>query len=467
MLLRVLKAGIFLVLFVAAVVSPRVVSAQAEVNLPALRGLAPFSVLPNTAAGQAALESNYVVTGAIADGTAKQAALQASALQRDQALEDAFITSGNASELADGLGTQLGTEYQVAAVYTSGDDGATSSFTSVSPQLAALFAYTAGVTGADAAAAKFFFANATVVSHGEAGPLSKDGASILSAAGGVSDVYGRAYHRPAGSKGADPYGNSRPFQTETSFAPFGGLDYFGELSKNADYLEGPAQNLVESPAFPSGHTTYGFTEALLLALFVPQRYPQMIVRGAEYGNSRIVMGAHYAMDVIGGRTLAYYDVAHLLAQDPAYAGGQADGAIGVAGYRAAVIAARSDLTKALLAGCGSSIAQCASVDSGRFSDGAKDAAFYETTQTYGLAAVYDATAHKSEDVAALAPEAGYLLSVAFPGLTLAQADGVLTKTEGPGGGFLDDGSAFGVYSRLDLYKAALMAQSLAGTVHGG
>jgi hypothetical protein len=54
----------------------------------------------------------------------------------------------------------------------------------------------------------------------------------------------------------------------------------------------------------------------------------------------------------------------------------------------------------------------------------------------------------------LAPEAGYLLTVAFPYLTLAEADAILTETEGPGGGFLDNGSAFGVYSRLDLYKAA-------------
>jgi hypothetical protein len=33
-------------------------------------------------------------------------------------------------------------------------------------------------------------------------------------------------------------------------------------------------------------------------------------------------------------------------------------------------------------------------------------------------------------------------------------------TEGPGGGFLDNGSAFGIYSRLDLYKAAEQAAAL-------
>ena len=54
----------------------------------------------------------------------------------------------------------------------------------------------------------------------------------------------------------------------------------------------------------------------------------------------------------------------------------------------------------------------------------------------------------------IAPEAGYLLTVAFPNLTLEAADRILTETEGPGGGFLADGSPFGLYSRLDLYAAA-------------
>jgi hypothetical protein len=65
-----------------------------------------------------------------------------------------------------------------------------------------------------------------------------------------------------------------------------------------------------------------------------------------------------------------------------------------------------------------------------------------------------------EDVAKRAPEAGWLLKAAFPYLTLAQADQILTITEGPGGGFLDDGSAFGVYSRLDLFKAGLKAEAM-------
>jgi hypothetical protein len=50
---------------------------------------------------------------------------------------------------------------------------------------------------------------------------------------------------------------------------------------------------------------------------------------------------------------------------------------------------------------------------------------------------------------------------AFPFLTLEQADHILTVTEGPGGGFLDNGSAFGVYSRLDLYRAGEKAMAMA------
>ena len=84
----------------------------------------------------------------------------------------------------------------------------------------------------------------------------------------------------------------------------------------------------------------------------------------------------------------------------------------------------------------------------------------ELTQTYGLPVVFAKNAQGTEDVAKLAPEAGYLLTAAFPSLTLAQADAILTLTEGPGGGFLDNGSAFGVYSRLDLYKAAEQAAAL-------
>ena len=200
--------------------------------------------------------------------------------------------------------------------------------------------------------------------------------------------------------------------------------------------------------------------SLVLAMLVPERYKEMIARGAEYGNDRILMGAHYAMDVLGGRTLATYDLAHLLANDPAYMGRTYKHAPVLKDYQVALKGARDDVRKALEAACGKAVADCAREDIGRFSDPAQNEAFYAATQTYGLPVVYPKAAMARPDVGKLAPEAGYLLTTAFPTLTLDQANAILTDTLGPGGGFLDDGSAFGVYSRLNLYAAGSRAAAM-------
>ena len=443
--------GVALALIGALV--PRHAPAQSMSNMAALQGLAPVSVLPNTPAGQAALAANLSITGAIQTGSLKQPILLPFPAQQQQALRDAFITSGNATELADGLGTKLGSVYQTLARYNGPRD-----FTSVSPAIANLFAYTNETTASDSNFGKYAFANKTI--DGKT-PVSNAAAAILASRHGITDVFGKAYNVVAGSAGADAYGNSRPFQTEPSLTPIIGPDYFGLPSSNAAFLNGPSQDLTDSPSFPSGHATYGTMEAVLLAILVPERYPQEITRAAEYGNDRVILGAHYAMDVIAGRTLALHDVAHLLANDPAYVGQPKNRAAVITDYQAALMAARSDLIAALQSGCGGTIAVCAAEDTSRFSNTTANAAFYEATQTYGLPVVYQDTADMVEDVGEVAPEAGYLLTAAFPTLTLAEADGILTSTEGPGGGFLDDGSAFGLYSRLNLYAAATRAATLA------
>lgn len=426
------------------------VRAQTATNLNALLGLAPVSTLENSAAGRAALAANLTVTGSIQDGTARQPPLLPIPEQQQQALRDAFITRGNADQLADGLGSTLGGAYQSLASYMSPDDGKTSSFTSISPAIAQLFVYANATASSDSESGKFFFANATVDAKE---PASAQAMSVLNEIGGIRDIFGKAYGLPAGSNGASRYGNSRPFQTEPRLVSFEGKDFFGVLSGNIAYLRGPVQDLINSPSYPSGHTTYGYMDSLLLALLVPERYPQMVVRAAEYGNNRIILGAHYAMDVLGGRTLAAYDLAQLLADKPAYVGIKRRG-VEIDDFYTTLTVSRAELTKALESACGKPVAACARQDHSRFADATRNRSFYDVTQTYGLPAVFPQTYSMAEDVAKLAPEAGYLLTAAFPYLTLAQADDILTSTEGPGGGFLDNGSAFGVYSRLNLYRAA-------------
>jgi hypothetical protein len=448
--MRIPKSARALAIFAVLILSAAHAAAQTATNLRALQGLAPFSALEKSEAGKAALAVNLAVTGAIQSGTAHQLTLLPFSVLQQQALRDAFITGGNAYELADGLGSTLGGVYQSLTSYTRTNNGKAASVTNISPAIAQLIAYANATSRADSNSGKYFFANATL--DGKK-PVSPADLAILKEIGGTTDIFGKAYGFLAGSKGANRYGNSRPFQTESHFLSFEGMDFFDVPSGNLAYLRGPAQNLMNSPSFPSGHTTFGYMESLLLALLVPERYPQMVARAAEYGNNRIIMGAHYAMDVLGGRTLATYDLAQLLANKPGYVGTEREGIV-IKDFQQALGAARADLAKALGSGCGSAVEVCARQDRGRFASSAKNWTFYEVTQTYGLPVVFTQNTTDAEDVAKLAPEAGYLLTAAFPYLTLAEADAILTSTEGPGGGFLDNGSAFGVYSRLDLYRAA-------------
>ena len=438
-------------LIAAAVLAAHGAAAQSVTNLNALQGLVSLTTLGNTDAGKAALASNLTITSEIQSGAAHQPLLLSFPDQQQQALRDALITDVNAYQLADGLGSKLGDAYQTATSYTSKDD-----VTSISPAVARLIGFANATSHADSNAGKYFLANETL--EGKE-PVSGEAIVILNDVNGATDVFGRAYNLPAGSPNADPFGNSRLFQTEPHVTEYSGKNFFGVETTNTAYLRGPLQDLTASPAYPSGHATYGYMESLLLALLVPERYQQMVTRAAEYGNDRIVLGAHYAMDVLGGRTLAEYDLAQLLANKTGYVGVKR-GDVEIDDFREALAAARADLTAALEKACGGKIADCAAQDQSRFADPAKNSAFYEATQTYGLPVVFANNAEGTEDVAKLAPEAGYLLTAAFPSLTLAQADAILTLTEGPGGGFLDNGSGFGVYSRLNLYKAAEQAAAL-------
>ena len=92
-------------------------NAQTATNMAALKGLAPVSALANTTDGKAALAANFTVTGGIQTGAIRQPTLLPFAEQQQQALRDAFITDGNLTQLADGLGATLGAAYQARAHY--------------------------------------------------------------------------------------------------------------------------------------------------------------------------------------------------------------------------------------------------------------------------------------------------------------------------------------------------------------
>ncbi|SAI13988.1 autotransporter serine protease [Bordetella ansorpii] len=55
--------------------------------------------------------------------------------------------------------------------------------------------------------------------------------------------------------------------------------------------------------FPSGHTAEAVRNAVAMAYLVPERFQEMVARGVELGENRIVAGMHSPLDVIGGRIL--------------------------------------------------------------------------------------------------------------------------------------------------------------------
>jgi hypothetical protein len=63
------------------------------------------------------------------------------------------------------------------------------------------------------------------------------------------------------------------------------------------------------------------------------------------------------------------------------------------------------------------VAVCANDDQSRFAKPDDSARFLDTTQTYGLPVVFTQTADTKADVGKLAPEAGYLLTAAYPYLS--------------------------------------------------
>src|ERR1700679_2322989 len=104
-------------ILLASSVAPSPVLAQSSPEVETLKGLAPVSVLLNSDAGRAALTANYNVTGGIQAGTLKQPTLLPLPHEQEQAIEDAFITDKNLSQLADGLGTTLSAAFNARFHY--------------------------------------------------------------------------------------------------------------------------------------------------------------------------------------------------------------------------------------------------------------------------------------------------------------------------------------------------------------
>ena len=62
--------------------------------------------------------------------------------------------------------------------------------------------------------------------------------------------------------------------------------------------------LSKNGSYPSGHTIFGYSAALLLTEINPERADTIMSRGMMYGESRVIVGAHWQSDVEAGMKAA-------------------------------------------------------------------------------------------------------------------------------------------------------------------
>lgn len=75
--------------------------------------------------------------------------------------------------------------------------------------------------------------------------------------------------------------------------------------------------LSHNGSYPSGHTSIGWATALVLAEVNPERQNEILKRGFEMGESRVICGYHFQSDVDAGRITGSAVVARLHA-DPTF-----------------------------------------------------------------------------------------------------------------------------------------------------
>jgi acid phosphatase (class A) len=72
----------------------------------------------------------------------------------------------------------------------------------------------------------------------------------------------------------------------------------------AEKAPAPEVPLKGGSSYPSGHTSFGWAAALILAEVAPEHAQTLLARGHEYGESRVVCGVHYPSDIVGGELVA-------------------------------------------------------------------------------------------------------------------------------------------------------------------
>ncbi len=293
-----------------------------------------------------------------------------------------------------GYGATLG------AIYANGVNAYANGDHSVLPNTVNLLstAYNS-FTSSDLGAAKNYFANGTT--NGTTTTVAPTGFT-LPTFNGLPNTTNNVYDTAYGVKNTDPgqniFGSSRPVQVRPNE-----INQFDPTS---------IAGLTTNPSFPSGHTTYAYTNSILLGMMTPALYQSMLSRGSEFANSRIVLGVHYPLDIIASRSLASYDLSQGFT-NPDYINNAATTGTAI-NLPSSFTSAAPELNSFLSAGCGASVASCAASQANPYAPSAANAAAYANNLTYGLPTLTLKQAPR-EAAPAGGPDASILLATIYGG----------------------------------------------------
>jgi len=90
--------------------------------------------------------------------------------------------------------------------------------------------------------------------------------------------------------------------------------YNDDSPSSQDLFSNTTENRRKDNAYPSGHANAGTLCALAYAYAFPVRFSELVFRGSQLGENRIVSGMHSPVDVIGGNMMALAIACAALAQ---------------------------------------------------------------------------------------------------------------------------------------------------------
>lgn len=194
-------------------------------------------------------------------------------------------------------------------------------------------------------------------------------------------------------------------------------------------------------SFPSGHTAIGYTNALFIAQIIPERYSELMTAAADFGRSRVELGVHYPLDIIGSRIMVSSIMADILSH-PA--------------YRFLIHLARLEARASMQLRCHGTISDCVIRQVGQnvpsyyrsYEDKAANHRRFNHDLNYALTPIM------SKNFPMIVPKnAQWLIFTRFPYLSSIMRRQILESTALPSGDPLDRQDSFGSWQRINLYEA--------------